>query len=390
MLHTVCKQFSCHAFLLGGRETGALGAPWMPLPPQMRALAQGADCRRISPRPICPGFALVSYRPMTAPPSSPRYIALAGPTASGKTAAALALAQHAQAQWGLTCEIVSVDSALVYRGMDIGTAKPSASERAWVAHHLIDIIDPTQSYSAAQFVHDAQRLLAHIHARGHLPLLVGGTMLYFKALFEGLSDIPAADPAVRSALAKRAAQRGWPALHTELAQVDAATAARLEPTDSQRIGRALEVWQMTGQPLSQFHAQGQGTHLRGMRPALFLSLEPAERAWLHARIAQRFEAMLAQGFVQEMHALRQRGDLHADLPSMRCVGYRQAWQALETGEPLAAWCDKAIAATRQLAKRQLTWLRGMPQRHPIPCDGPNATSQVLAAADPFLEACAKG
>ena len=327
---------------------------------------------------------------MTASPCSPRYIALAGPTASGKTAAALALAQHAQAQWGLTCEIVSVDSALVYRGMDIGTAKPSAGERALVAHHLIDTIDPAQSYSAAQFVHDAQRLLAQIHARGHVPLLVGGTMLYFKALFEGLSDIPAADPTVRSAIAERAAQRGWPALHAELAQVDAATAARLEPTDSQRIGRALEVWQMSGQPLSQFHAQGQGTQLRGVRPALFLSLEPANRAWLHARIAQRFEAMLAQGFVQEVQALRQRGDLHADLPSMRCVGYRQAWQALDANEALPVWRDKAIAATRQLAKRQLTWLRGMPQRRTIVCDDTNATRQVLAAADPYLQAHAQG
>jgi len=307
---------------------------------------------------------------MTALPAT---IALAGPTASGKTAAALRLAR------ALDAEIISVDSALVYRGMDIGTAKPTAAEQALVPHHLLDIRDPAQAYSAAEFAADAQRLVAEIRARGRRVLLVGGTMLYFKALFEGLSALPAADAAVREAIADEAAAAGWPALHAQLAQVDAATAARLAPNDAQRIQRALEVFRISGVPLSQWHAQAEAA-TPDFTPDLFLSLEPGDRGWLHARIAQRFDAMLAAGFLDEVRALRARGDLHAGLPSIRCVGYRQAWEALDNGEPIASLRERGIAATRQLAKRQLTWLRGMEQRRVIACDAPDALRQVLAAA----------
>ncbi len=304
-------------------------------------------------------------------------IGLAGPTASGKTAAALAIAQrHA-------VEIVSVDSALVYRGMDIGTAKPSAAELAQVPHHLIDIRDPLQPYSAAEFVADARRLIGEIRARGRLPLLVGGTMLYFKALLHGLDDMPPADPAVRAVLEAEARHKGWPAMHAELARVDPATAARLAPKDSQRIQRALEVHRITGRPLAEFHTSRSIAPDGDSTPGLpLVSLEPADRAWLHARIAQRFDAMLAAGFVDEVRGLRARGDLHADLPSMRCVGYRQAWELLDaqTGDaPFAVerLRELGINATRQLAKRQITWLRSMPARHIVPCDHPEALAQVL-------------
>ena len=304
-----------------------------------------------------------------------KYIALAGPTASGKTAAALEIAAL------YPVEIISVDSALVYRGMDIGTAKPTAAELAAVPHHLIDIRDPLQAYSAAEFVLDAKRLIGEITARGKLPLLVGGTMLYFKALEDGLDDMPKADPAVRALLAAEAQEKGWPALHAELAEVDATTAARLAPNDSQRISRALEVFRVSGQPLSFFHQQvatkniATGAYDTGS--TALISLEPAERSWLHRRIEARFDLMLAAGFLDEVKALRARGDLNPDLPSMRCVGYRQAWQALDGDFPLAAWRDKGIIATRQLAKRQITWLRSMPQRHVVACDTPDALAQVL-------------
>jgi tRNA dimethylallyltransferase len=304
-----------------------------------------------------------------------RTLCLAGPTASGKTAAALAIAE------ALPVEIVSVDSALVYRGMDIGTAKPTPAERAQVPHHLIDIVEPTESYSAARFVDDVHRLVGEIAARGRLPLLVGGTMLYFKALFEGLDAMPASDPAVRAALDEEAARRGWPAMHAELAQVDPVTAARLPPGDAQRIQRALEVWRLSGRPLSSFHRD------RPARPdpPMLISLEPRERAWLHARIAQRFDTMLAHGFVDEVRRLRARGDLRPELPSMRCVGYRQAWEALDT-DGLDGLRDKGIAATRQLAKRQLTWLRAMPSRHVVACDDASALPQVLALAKGWADA----
>ena len=242
-------------------------------------------------------------------------IALVGPTASGKTAAALALADSLQPHGG--AEIISVDSALVYRGMDIGTAKPSREELAAVPHHLIDTLDPLQSYSAAEFAKDATTLIRDIRARGKTPLLVGGTMLYLKALLEGLNDMPPADPEVRADIHARAARLGWPALHAELAQVDPQTAARLAPGDSQRIGRALEVWTATGQSLSSFHQSAKAAAPDWHIPVI--SLEPLDRAWLHQRIAQRFDHMMAAGFMDEVKALQQRGDLNPDLPSMRCV-----------------------------------------------------------------------
>ena len=303
-------------------------------------------------------------------------IALVGPTASGKTAAALALAAALRERGG--AEIISVDSALVYRGMDIGTAKPSREELAQVPHHLIDIIDPLQSYSAAEFAKDATRLIGEIRARGKTPLLVGGTMLYLKALLEGLNDMPPSDPQVRADIQQRAAERGWPAMHDQLQAVDPVTAARLAPGDSQRIGRALEVWTITGQPLSAFHQDTKPKTPRWHIPVI--SLEPLDRAWLHERIAQRFDAMLAAGFLDEVRALRARGDLNPDLPSMRCVGYRQAWQGLEEGWSAAEIRERGIFATRQLAKRQLTWLRGIPQRTVVAADAPQALKQTLDAA----------
>ena len=299
---------------------------------------------------------------------SPRAIALAGPTTSGKTALSLAIAR----EWD--AEIVSVDSALVYRGMDIGTAKPSREERARVPHHLVDICDPRESYSAAEFAGDASRLISEINSRGRLALLVGGTMLYFKALFEGLDAMPPAQPTIRAEIEAEAAARGWPALHEELARGDAVTAARLAPKDSQRIQRALEVLRSTGRPISSFHGRREGG--AALDIPLF-SLEPADRGWLHERIAQRFDAMLAAGFVDEVKTLRARGDLDASLPSMRCVGYRQAWEALDGAWPLGELRDRGIFATRQLAKRQLTWLRGFDQRTVIACDAPDAPDQLL-------------
>lgn len=322
---------------------------------------------------------------MTTASSNPLpVLAIAGPTASGKTAAALALAQALAPH--MPVEIISVDSALVYRGMDIGTAKPTLAERAEVPHHLIDIREPSQTYSAAEFVHDARRLIAEIRARAALPLLVGGTMLYFKALFEGLDALPPANASVRAAIDARAAALGWPALHAELARIDPATAARLSPNDSQRIQRALEVWQLTGQPLSSLHTSKKRAASADAESARALfSLEPQDRAWLHARIAQRFDAMLAAGFLDEVRALRARGDLHADLPSMRSVGYRQAWEALDakaaSGAPLdlVHLRERGVAATRQLAKRQITWLRAMPERHTIACDQAAATETLVQA-----------
>ena len=319
-------------------------------------------------------------------------IAIAGPTASGKTAGALALAAVLSPR--LPVEIISVDSALVYRGMDIGTAKPTRAEQAAVPHHLIDIRDPLQAYSAAEFVQDAERLIADIRARGALPLLVGGTMLYFKALEGGIDDMPPADSAVRERLEAQAAQIGWPAMHAELARVDPATAARLAPADSQRIQRALEVWHISGQPISHFHTSKKRTASAApIRAGALFSLEPDDRAWLHERIALRFDTMLAEGFVQEVRQLRARGDLHPDLPSMRCVGYRQAWEALDAqaaGGPgaqldLAGLRERGIAATRQLAKRQITWLRSMPHRHAVACDQPDATARLVQAVLQRLE-----
>jgi tRNA dimethylallyltransferase len=281
-------------------------------------------------------------------PTAPA-ILLAGPTAGGKSALAMALAAV------LPVEIVSVDSAQVFRGMDVGTAKPSAAERARVPHHLVDIIDPTDAYSAALFRDDARRLADQIRARGRVPLLVGGTMLYFKALLEGLADLPAADRNVRADIDREAAERGWPALHAYLARIDPATAARLEPGDAQRIQRALEVHRLTGRPMSEQLSRSAGDAL----PHVAIALVPSDRAVLHARIAARFDAMLAAGLVEELAALRARHALHEGLPSMRCVGYRQAWAVLEGRMPAADLRDRGVFATRQLAKRQLTWLRSM-------------------------------
>jgi tRNA dimethylallyltransferase len=300
-----------------------------------------------------------------------RAICLAGPTAAGKTSVALALAAERP------IEIVSVDSALVYRGMDIGTAKPSLADRAAVPHHLIDIVEPTEAYSAARFADDARRLVDEIRARGRVPLLVGGTMLYYKALREGLAELPRADPALRARIESEAADRGWPAMHAELARFDPRTAARLASGDAQRIQRAIEVHRATGRPLSDWHrAQPRTAAATAAWP--LVSLEPRARAWLHDRIALRFDAMLAAGLLDEVRALRRRGDLSAALPSMRCVGYRQAWQALETGD-IAHLRDAGVAATRQLAKRQLTWLRSVPERTVIPCDDPGAVARALRA-----------
>jgi tRNA dimethylallyltransferase len=300
---------------------------------------------------------------------SPVALCLAGPTASGKSALALALAEK------LPLEIISVDSALVYRGMDIGTAKPTAAERAAAPHHLIDILDPRDRYSAAQFVRDAGQLVHEIRARGRLPLLVGGTMMYFHALRQGLHAMPEADASVRAALDARAQTEGWPALHAELARVDPETAARLAPMDAQRIQRALEVWQISGKPLSAWHRESPAQP-SGANDWPVVALEPLSRNWLHERIAARLDAMLAAGLVDEVRGLRARGDLGPELPSMRCVGYRQAWQALDLGD-LAGLRDAAVAATRQLAKRQLTWLRSISDRMVLACDNPDGQAGAL-------------
>jgi len=316
-----------------------------------------------------------------------RALAIAGPTASGKTSLALAIAQHLEPKGG--AEIISVDSALVYKGMAIGTAKPSAAELASVRHHLIDIRDPLNAYSAAEFARDALTCVEDIVSRGKLPLLVGGTMLYFKALFEGLNDMPAADPDVRARIQAEAQAEGWPALHAQLKILDPVTAARLAPADSQRISRALEVYRISGQALSSFQLKNitsETTNNQALNASNvpLLSLEPTDRAWLHQRIEQRFDEMLAKGFLNEVAALRSRGDLRADLPSMRCVGYRQAWEALEGSLPMSELRDRGVFATRQLAKRQLTWLRGMSKRSILQADGPDVLLQTRQWVDAQL------
>lgn len=307
----------------------------------------------------------------------PHALALVGPTASGKTAAALALA-HALAPLG-GAEIISMDSALVYRGMDIGTAKPTASERAQVPHHLIDTTDPLHSFSAAQFAQEAATLMAQIAQRGRIPLLVGGTMLYFKALHDGLDPLPAANAEVRAQLAQQAQALGWAALHSQLAAIDPQAAQRIAPADSQRIGRALEVWMLTGQSLTSLQRTSHSRAQAQWRIPVF-SLEPTDRAWLHARIAQRLAAMMEAGFLDEVRALQGRGDLHPDLPSMRCVGYRQAWQGLDEGWSPTDMAQRSVFATRQLAKRQLTWLRSLPQRHVVDAQAPHAVSEWVQRA----------
>jgi tRNA dimethylallyltransferase len=299
-------------------------------------------------------------------------VLLMGPTAAGKSALALALAER------IGGEIVSVDSAQVYRDMDIGTAKPDAATRARVAHHLIDVVLPTESYSAARFAADAVAAIATIRARGNVPIVVGGTMLYFRALTEGLSALPPADPAVRAALDVRAARAGWPALHAELARVDPPTAARLAPNDAQRIQRALEVYAIAGLPLSDL--QGQRTAVADLGPTLRFALIPPDRAALHAEIARRFDAMLAAGLVDELAALRARYPLDPALPSMRCVGYRQTLAFLDGEIDLSALRARGIAATRQLAKRQFTWLRATPAQTIDP-GSPAALDEIAGAVE---------
>jgi len=298
-------------------------------------------------------------------------LCLTGPTAAGKSAAVAALARR----WPI--EIINVDSATIYRGMDIGTAKPSAQERAEIPHHLLDICDPAHSYSAAHFCRDTLSLIKAIRARGRSPVLCGGTMLYYKALREGLDDLPQANAAIRAQLEDEAARLGWPALHAQLARVDPASAARLAPQDSQRIGRALEIYRASGTPMSAL--LGRRSHTPALA-TITISLEPSDRAALHARIATRYQGMLEQGLLAEVQALHARQDLHAQLPSMRCVGYRQLWAHLDGAVGYDAAVEQAIAATRQLAKRQLTWLRAQPQRYPVDCLRADAVDRVIDLA----------
>ncbi len=308
---------------------------------------------------------------MTEPSGTlPPAIALLGPTASGKSALAMAIAARHDV------EIISIDSAQVFRDMDVGTAKPSAAERAAVPHHLIDITAPTGAYSTALFRADTLRLLPQIIARGRTPLLVGGTMLYFKSLREGLSELPQADAPLRAALELEALRHGWPRMHARLAEIDPITAARLQPADAQRIQRALEVHQLTGRPLSALQQRsGQAVDLPVR--LIGIALVPSERAALHQRIADRFDAMLSAGLVEELQALKARYALHAELPSMRCVGYRQAWAFLQGACDRATLRDKGVFATRQLAKRQLTWLRAMPDLQVLDCLAGDLEQQAL-------------
>ena len=309
--------------------------------------------------------------------TAPALLCIAGPTASGKSAIARAIAE----QW--PCEIINVDSATIYRGMDIGTAKPSREERALVHHHLLDILDPLEAYSAAAFRHDALECVTQIRARGRLPILVGGTMLYFKALREGLNDLPTANPEIRKELESDAAALGWPAMHARLGDIDPVTAARLSPNDSQRIQRALEIWRISGKPMSELlNAPEQ---IDQPLKTVTLSLEPVQRSHLHQRIALRFDQMLDEGLIQEVEALRARGDLYTDLPSIRCVGYRQLWSMLDGEVTKALAREQAIAATRQLAKRQLTWLRSLPERLTVQADVPGADAKALAIVGQLID-----
>lgn len=298
-------------------------------------------------------------------------LVLLGPTASGKTAAVARIAR------ALPIELISVDSALVFRDMDIGTAKPSAEEQALCPHHLIDIVSPEEAYSAARFAADARRLIGDIQARGRIPLLAGGTMLYIKALREGLSDLPEADAALRADIDARAAEQGWPALHAELARLDPDAAARFKPTDAQRVQRALEIVTLTGRPLAESYARREDD--APLPPMTVLSLEPSDRAWLHRRIEQRFDQMLEQGLVDELRRLRAKYRLDAGMPSMRCVGYRQVWNFLEGEVDASTMRDTGIYATRQLAKRQITWLRSMQIDQRIDCLRDDAADAVMDA-----------
>jgi tRNA dimethylallyltransferase len=313
--------------------------------------------------------AAVTARDTRTPQQAPA-ILLMGPTASGKTGVALELARS------LPCEIISVDSAQVYRHMNVGTAKPDADILAAAPHHLIDVIEPDESYSAARFRDDALTLMREITERGRIPLLVGGTMLYFKALTEGLSELPAADPVIRMIIDSMAADKGWPALHRELAQVDPDTAAKLAPNDAQRIQRALEVYYVANKTMSDL--QKKPKYVYFPYAPVKIALLPSDRAELHERIAQRFEAMLELGLISELRKLRRDYALEATMPSMRCVGYRQAWDYLDEKITLAQLREQGIAATRQLAKRQLTWLRATAGLAEFDCLADDLGAQVLA------------
>jgi tRNA dimethylallyltransferase len=295
-------------------------------------------------------------------------VCITGPTACGKTELALELAER------LPLEVISMDSAMVYRGLDIGTAKPSAATRAAVSHHLIDILEPIESYSAGRFAEDAARAIAEIRARGRLPLLVGGTLLYLRALRDGLSALPRADGVIRAAIDREAAQYGWGALHERLRRLDPAAAARIASSDRQRIQRALEVHALTGRPISELQRTGRSAHPAAI---LAIALVPEDRAALRARIEQRFDAMAAHGFVAEVERLRTRGDLRADMPSMRAVGYRQLWSYLDGHYGWDEARLRAIVATRQYAKRQLTWLRGDPNCEVWPALAPRLVERVF-------------
>ncbi|HHR6129474.1 TPA: tRNA (adenosine(37)-N6)-dimethylallyltransferase MiaA [Providencia alcalifaciens] len=304
----------------------------------------------------------------------PNAIFLMGPTASGKTALAIELRKH------LPVEIISVDSALIYRGMDIGTAKPTQEELSQAPHRLIDILDPSQPYSAADFRRDALNVMDEISSQGKIPLLVGGTMLYFKALLEGLSPLPSASPEVREAIEKIAQEQGWAEVHRRLAEVDPVSAARIHPNDPQRLSRALEVYLISGQTLTEM-TQTAGTELP--YNVFQFAIEPQDRKILHERIERRFRLMLEAGFEDEVKALHQRGDLHVDLPSIRCVGYRQMWSYLDGEIDYDEMVYRGICATRQLAKRQITWLRSWDNVHRLDSEQPqqalDTVIQVISA-----------
>lgn len=303
-------------------------------------------------------------QPQHAPDQTP-ILCIVGPTGSGKTHLTMSLAEYAKSI-GSTLELISMDSALVYRGLDIGSAKPSKAEQAAVRHHLIDILEPTESYSAARFAKDAKVLCAEIRARGNIPVVVGGTMLYWRAWAHGLSALPPANPEIRARLDEQGKSIGWPAMHAQLVKVDPLTAERLQPNDSQRVQRALEVYQITGKPMSALLADSpsedgrEGSAIPGW--INLVSLEPSDRSRLHQNLEKRFDEMMANGLIEEVQALKQNQELHADLPAIRSVGYRQVWEYLDGQTDLEQMRYKALAATRQLGKRQLTWLRAITGR----------------------------